>query len=210
MTREEVEELEPVPMAGEAVATDYAAAEDYGAGFGVDLRLWLGVSGSVFDAFENDNLLRDPQRGGFGGGFGMTLGLRLGQLTVGPRVLVSVDESATLLSVGLDVMVRLTADRLAPYLRGALSYAATLGLRDALPSQPGADGVLTELGVGFGGRVVGPLTLGVEVSAGWAALFRGEVAACDAPCSDATVDLRDSGEAHGLVVRGLFWVGFGF
>ena len=46
-----------------------------------------------------------------------------------------------------------------------------------------------------------------ELSGGWRARFRGDVPDCEAPCSDPDLDLTQSGRAHGLMLRGLFWVG---
>lgn len=205
---EEREELMGEPtVAMEAADAGYGGAGDYGAGFGLDLRLWLGASGSFLDVFEEDNLLRDSQRGGAGGGFGVTLGFRFGPVTVGPRHTLVVDQATTLATFGLDVLVRLLPEQLTPHVRVAISYALAFGFSDSLPSQGTAQGLLTELGVGFGGRVVGPMTLGAELSAGWLALYRGDVAGCEDPCTSPDLDLTRSGQAHGLILRGTVWIG---
>lgn len=212
------EESEPAPemtddaeeMRTQEISAGTAAYEsgDYGAGFGLDLRLWLGASGTFLDAFDQDNLLRESQRGDPGGTFGITLGLRFGPMTVGLRHTVIVDGSVTLATFGVDLIVRLLAEQLTPYVRVGVGYALALGFADDLPSQGNAQGVLTELGVGFGGRVLGPMTLGAELSGGWLALYRGDVPDCEDPCSDATLDLTRSGQAHGLMLRGMIYVGF--
>ncbi|MGE0784247.1 MAG: hypothetical protein AB7S26_01065 [Sandaracinaceae bacterium] len=202
----EDEEAEaPAPMSADSAGGAEAAYDSDELGF--DLRLALGAGANLLDAIEDDNFARDQQRGGFGGGFALTLGLRLDQVTFGPRFGVSVDPSISYASFGFDVIGRLTSDRFAPYVRGAVSYALAFSFTDPLPSQSASHGILTELALGFGGRIVGPMTLGAELSVGWLALFRNGADPCVDPCAADGLDLSEPGHTHGLVLRGSVYVG---
>ena len=206
----------PAPMeqsdVEESIAEgDYAASADGGGGIGFDFYLWLGPSLTGIDALEGDNLLLPTQSSTFGGSFGLTLGARIGPLTVGPRLNLVVEPGFVLGAVGVDVIGRLMTGPITPTARVALSYAFAVPTADALPSQNGPDGLLLELGLGVRASLGAGFFLGGELSAGYLALFRSEVPSCTAPWTDgAAFDLRRAGSAHGLTGRLHFFAGWGF
>jgi len=137
--------------------------------------------------------------------------LRIGPISLGPRVTFTADPSFVLGAIGLDVGAELTDERLVPTLRVSLSYAFALSLSDPLPSQSSVGGLWTELGAGFRYYPGGPFHFGAELSGGWLALFRAADPACVDSCTDmGTFDLRRSGQSHGLTLRLHIYGGFGF
>ncbi|MFK7987552.1 MAG: hypothetical protein AB8I08_16150 [Sandaracinaceae bacterium] len=169
--------------------------------YGFDVQLWLGGGLTSVEAFENQNLVRPDQQGGFGANLGLSAGLRMGPITVGPRATLTIDPSFLLITVGADVRAILTTDAVAPTLRASLSGVFLTGLSDALPSQSGAGGVHAELGVGVRWRFAGGFTFGAEVSGGYLHLDRQEEAGCTAPCTEGDFDLRRGGSSDGLTLR---------
>jgi hypothetical protein len=206
---DEAEELDAEPSPAPAEARSYAedvalsgsAETAAGRGLGLDLQLPLGAGLSALDAFGGNNLVQSDQGGSAGGSFGAVIGLGLGPLTIGPRLTFTIEPGFVLGAVGLDVQVALTSGWVAPTMRLSVSYAFMVGLADPLPSQNHPDGVWTELGLGARFHVAGPFSIGVEVSAGWLALFRGEVPMCTDPCTGDELDLSESGAAHGVTGR---------
>ncbi len=197
-------EAPPEPTSGRSYAEDVSlsgSASAAGRGLGLDLQLILGAGLSALDAFGGNNLVQSDQGGTAGGSFGAVIGLGVGPLTIGPRLTFTVEPGFVLGAVGLDVQVALTSGWVAPTMRLSVSYAFMLGLADPLPSQNHPDGVWTELGLGARIHVTGPFSIGVEVSAGWLALFRGEVPMCTDPCTGDELDLTESGAAHGITGR---------
>lgn len=169
--------------------------------FGFDVQLWLGGGLTSLEAFENQNLVRPDQQGGFGANLGLSLGLRMGPISVGPRATLTVDPSFLLVTVGADVRAILTSDAVAPTVRASLSGVFLTGLSDALPSQSGAGGVHAELGVGVRWHFGAGFTFGAEVSGGYLHLDRQEEASCTAPCTEGDFDLRRGGSSDGLTLR---------
>lgn len=209
---DEEEASEPV---SEMLAADSSAGgrgyadRDGGLGFYTHFLLGGGLTG--LDAIEGDNLVLPAQQGSFDVSFGLALGLRIGPISIGPRLTFTADPSFFLGALGLDVGADLTDDRLAPTLRVSLSYAFALSLSDPLPSQRSVGGLWAEVGAGFRYTVEGPLYFGAELSGGWLALFRAADPACVDMCTDmGTFDLRRSGESHGLTLRLHLYGGFGF
>lgn len=191
---------------GDAPMATGVDAEAYDSGstvIGLDVQLWLGGGLIGLDAIDGANLLRPEQRSSFGASFGLVGALRIGPISVGPRIGVTVEPGFTMATFGGDVQAVLTSDRFAPFVRASLSYAFLAGLADPLPSQPDArvDGVLVELGVGARFRVAGPFVIGAELSGGYLHLERGAVPACEAPCGDGDFDLATPGSADGLTLR---------
>lgn len=213
--RPEPDEAAPPPMApdsedeargdittvSESMPGVARTAADGSSFFGFDVQLWLGGGLTSVEAFENQNLVRPDQQGGFGANLGLSAGLRMGPITVGPRATLTVDPSFLLITVGADVRVILTSDAVAPTLRASLSGVFLTGLSDALPSQSGAGGVHAELGAGVRWHFGGGFTFGAEVSGGYLHLDRQEEAGCTAPCTEGEFDLRRSGSSDGLTLR---------
>ncbi|HJL15999.1 MAG TPA: hypothetical protein RMH99_10095 [Sandaracinaceae bacterium LLY-WYZ-13_1] len=193
----------PEPMSGvEAVSRDEAEAYGLDRPFGASIQLWLGAGLTSLDALDGDNLVRESQRGGFGGSFRLSVGARLGPVTVGPRVGLTVDESLAFTTFGLDVQLRLTGDAIAPFVRTSVSYAFVTGVANELPSQDQRiDGVLIELGAGARIAIDGPFHLGAELSGGYLHLERGAAEACDAECTAGDLDVTRPGTSDGLTLR---------
>lgn len=189
----------------------YAGGGIGSSGVGLEFYFWLGGGLTGLDAIEGDNLLLPTQASSAGGSFGLTLGVRVGPVTVGPRFSLTVEPSFLLGAVGLDALVGLIRGPFVPTLRVGLSYAFVSPTAEALPSQNVADGLLVELGAGFRAHVGAGFFLGGELSAGYLALFRDEVPACVDPCTDGgAFDLRRPGSAHGLMGRLQIFAGWGF
>ncbi len=204
----------PAQAGGERVDTETlsAAEEGYGrGGVGLEFYLWLGAGVTGLDAIEGADLLLPTQSSSIGGSFGLTVGARLGPVTIGPRFSLTLEPSSVLGAIGLDAIVALMSGSITPTVRAALSYAFAIPTAELLPSQNGAGGVLVELGVGLRGELGGGFFLGGELSAGYLALFRDAVPACTAPCTDgASFDLRRPGSAQGLSGRLHLFGGWSF
>lgn len=211
-TDEEEMAAEPTSVGETVLAADYAEADRAGGrGYGVYTSFFVGAGLTGLDALWGDNLVTPAQQGSFGASLGIAIGLRIGPVSFGPRVSLTVDPSFVLGTVGVDVTADLTTDRLVPTLRLGLGYAFLAGVSDSLPSQRSVGGLYTELGAGFRYDVGGPFRFGAELSGGWLALSRGEVPDCEDPCTDmGSFDLRRRGEGHGLTLRLHVFGGFDF
>jgi len=202
------EEAAPAPV--DTYAESREAAADYGPGasygrptFGFAGQLWLGGGFTGLDTFEGDNLLRAGQASSGGASLGAMIGLRVGPVTLGPRLTFSVESGLAMGAVGLDVQLELASGRVVPTVRASVSYAFAFALSDALPSQNAPSGLWTELGGGARWYLGGPFVLGGDLSVGWLATFRDAVPGCDAPCMDAAsnLDLTRDGSGHGFTFR---------
>jgi hypothetical protein len=183
-----------------------------GSELGVDLALWLGASLTSLDVGESNNLVREAQEGSFGAAFAFSFAMRMGYVSIGPRVGFQWDPSFVLATIGLDATVRLTPDEIAPYIRASLSGLLLVGLEDSLPrqSQAGIGGIGAEIAGGVRWDVADRFMVGAELSGGWYHLWRGSDPACDAECTDGELDLRERGESDALTLRLSVFAGWWF
>jgi hypothetical protein len=191
------------PPASESVS--YGGAGGYGGRhfFGFDTTLFLGAGLTGLDAGSGDNLVLPTQQGAVGGSFGVSLGMRLGPVSLGPRFAFVADPSFVLGVFGLDVTVALLDEPITPTVRASVGYAALFSLSDALPSQSDApvSGISTELALGVRWTFASPFVLGAELAGTWLHLGREALPSCASGCDSGAFDLRRGGQSDGLGLR---------